>query len=144
MIDLESTICAPATAPGGALAVIRVSGPDALRCVGRIFRPSSARRDLAEAEGYTLHYGNIVAPDGKVVDEVLVSVFHAPASYTGEESAEISCHGSAYIVGKILDLLTSAGARLAAPSPQARWISRRQRQLRMSSHLLLQHSTGSP
>ena len=115
MIDLESTICAPATAPGGALAVIRVSGPDALRCVGRIFRPSSARRNLAEAEGYTLHYGNIVAPDGKVVDEVLVSVFHAPASYTGEESAEISCHGSAYIVGQILDLLTAAGARLAEP-----------------------------
>lgn len=107
----HDTIAAPATAAGGALAVLRVSGSDALAVCDRIFR---GRRPLAEAEGYTVHYGHIA--DGiRTLDDVLVTVFRAPRSYTGEDAAEISCHGSQYIVSEILRLLVAAGARMAAP-----------------------------
>lgn len=107
----HETIVAPATTPGGALAVIRLSGTEAVACCDRIFR---GRTPLAEAGGHTLHYGRIV--DGtRVVDDVLVSVFRAPHSYTGEDSAEISCHGSPYIVSEILRLAIAAGARMAEP-----------------------------
>ncbi|MFQ6939291.1 MAG: hypothetical protein ACLRSE_02420 [Alistipes finegoldii] len=101
----------PATAAGGALAVIRVSGGDALTICDRIFRGSAP---LADAEGYTVHYGHIMA-DGRTLDDVLVTVFRAPRSYTGEDAAEISCHGSQYIVSETLRLLTAAGARMAQP-----------------------------
>lgn len=111
MICDHDTIAAPATAAGGALAVVRVSGGEALTVCDRIFR---GRTPLAEAEGYTVHYGHIMA-DGRTLDDVLVTVFRAPRSYTGEDAAEISCHGSQYIVSEILRLLIAAGARMAHP-----------------------------
>ena len=107
----HDTIVAPATAPGGALAVIRISGGEALPLCDRIFR---GRRPLTAAAGNTVHYGRIL--DGeRVVDDVLVTVFRAPHSYTGEDSTEISCHGSSYIVSEILRLLIAAGGRMAQP-----------------------------
>ena len=111
MICDHDTIAAPATAAGGALAVIRVSGGNALTICDRIFRGSAP---LADAGGYTVHYGHIMA-DGRTLDDVLVTVFRAPRSYTGEDAAEISCHGSQYIVTETLRLLTAAGARMAQP-----------------------------
>lgn len=164
----HDTIAAPATAPGGAIAVIRISGSGALTICDRIFR---GRAPLATAAGYTVHFGRIVAsntlspccsicitvpgpeaeqkplhgqgtgPDAtanpssrqndtpdvsrpssapsptgeRIVDEVLATVFRAPHSYTGEDSVEISCHGSAYIVSEVLRLLNAAGARMAEP-----------------------------
>ncbi len=109
----EDTICAPATGHGGAVAMIRVSGPDAIACVDRIFR---GRNGLGDAAGYTMQYGSIVEPaSSKTVDDVVVSVFRAPHSYTGEDSAEISCHGSDYIISRILALLIGGGARMALP-----------------------------
>lgn len=107
----HDTIAAPATAAGGALAVIRISGSEALAVCDRIFR---GRRPLTEAEGYTVHYGHITDGD-RMLDDVLVTVFRAPRSYTGEDAAEISCHGSQYIVSETLRLLTAAGARMAGP-----------------------------
>lgn len=110
----EDTICAAATGHGGAVAIIRVSGEDAVACVDGIFR---GRGSLRDAAGYTMHYGSIVersCPD-RVVDEVVVSVFRAPHSYTGEDSVEISCHASQYIVSRILELLIEGGARMALP-----------------------------
>ena len=102
-------IVAPATAQGGAIAVIRVSGEGSIACCDRVFR---GRRSLTEAKSHTLHYGTIV--DGEqVLDDVLVGVFRAPHSYTGEESVEISTHGSRYIVTEILSLLCRNGARMA-------------------------------
>lgn len=111
MIHEHDTIAAPATAAGGAIAVVRVSGDDAFDVCDRMFR---GRTPLREAAGNTVHYGRIV--DGtRTLDDVLVSVFRAPHSYTGENSVEISCHGSAYIVSELLRLLRGAGARMAAP-----------------------------
>ncbi len=111
MIQEHDTIAAPATAAGGAIAVIRVSGDDSIALTDRIFR---GRTPLADAEGYTLRYGRIM--DGeRTVDDVLVAVFRAPHSYTGEDGVEISCHGSSYIVSEILRLLGEAGARMAEP-----------------------------
>ncbi len=105
----SDTIVAPATPTGGALCIIRISGEDAISLCDKVFR---GRRPLTEAATATLHYGNIV--DGEeVVDDVVISVFRAPHSYTGENSIEISTHGSRYIVERILSLLTSFGARLA-------------------------------
>ncbi len=104
---MSETIAAIATAAGGALSVLRISGDEAVECVNRIFSG-----DLSRAEGYTLHYGEIL--DGnETVDEVLVSVFRAPRSYTGEDLAEISCHGGAFVTSRILTLLLGAGARMA-------------------------------
>ena len=106
---MKDTICALATSPGGALGIIRISGPKALEILSRVFT-----KNLTEADGNTIHYGHI--KDGEVVvDEVLVSVFRAPHSYTGEESAEISCHGSRYILNKVLALLIENGCRQAGP-----------------------------
>ena len=107
----HDTIVAPATAAGGAIAVIRISGGEAFAVCDRIFR---GRRPLAEADGYTVHYGTIAEGD-RVIDDVLAAVFRAPHSYTGENSVEISCHGSSYIVSEILRLLTAAGGRMAQP-----------------------------
>lgn len=118
MLSDHDTIVAPATAPGGAIAVIRVSGAKALTLCDRIFR---GRTPLAEAAPYTVHYGTIVdapaaeAESPRIVDDVLATVFRAPHSYTGEDSVEISCHGSTYIVAEILRLLTAAGGRMATP-----------------------------
>lgn len=111
MIPDHDTIVAPATAAGGAIAVVRVSGREAFALCDRVFR---GRKPLAEADGYTVHYGEIMDGD-RIVDDVLAAVFHAPHSYTGEDSVEISCHGSSYIVSEILRLLTAAGGRMAQP-----------------------------
>ena len=111
MIPDHDTIVAPATAAGGAIAVVRVSGRNAFALCDRIFR---GRRPLAEADGYTVHYGTVVDGD-RVIDDVLATVFRAPHSYTGEDSVELSCHGSSYIVSEILRLLIAAGGRMAQP-----------------------------
>ena len=101
------TICALATAPGGALGIIRISGPQALEILSHVFS-----KNLTDAKPNTVHFGHI--KDGtEVIDEVLVSVFRVPHSYTGEDSAEISCHGSRYILNKVLELLIQQGCRMA-------------------------------
>lgn len=106
----NDTIVASATPAGGALAVIRLSGPEALTVAGRIFRGRG--EPLAQSRGYQARYGRIV--DGeRLVDEVVALVFRAPNSYTGDDSVEFSCHGSSYIVGEILRLCCAAGARMA-------------------------------
>ena len=110
----QDTICAIATAPGGAIGIIRVSGPDAIAITGRLFTPASGN-PLAERAAYTLTFGQILSPAGEVVDEVLVSLFRAPHSYTGEDSVEISCHGSAYILQQVMQLLIDQGCRAAGP-----------------------------
>jgi tRNA modification GTPase len=103
------TICALATATGGAIGIIRISGPKSLEILSHVFT-----KDITNAQPNTIHYGNI--KDGtEVVDEVLVSVFRAPHSYTGEDSVEISCHGSRYILNKVLALLIANGCRQAGP-----------------------------
>lgn len=108
------TICAPATIPGtGAISIIRVSGKDALAIADKVIDTKGA--PIAETEGYRLRYGTVFEADGSVLDNVIVSVFRAPHSYTGENSVEISCHASRFIVNKILELLVNAGARIAAP-----------------------------
>ncbi len=108
--NLEDTICALATPPGGALGIIRVSGSQSLAIVSRIFS-----KDLTQEKGYTLHYGNILADDGTTIDEVMVSIFRAPRSYTGEDCVEISCHGSSYIINNVLELLIQHSCRMANP-----------------------------
>lgn len=108
MAHYSDTICAPASGSGGAVALIRVSGPSALAAADAVvaFRNGTA----SSAKGYSLKFGSIEG-----VDDVLVSIFRAPHSYTGEDSAEITCHASSYIVSRILDLLVAAGCRLAGP-----------------------------
>ena len=106
---MTDTICALATAPGGALGIIRISGPQALEILSHVFS-----KDLSNAKPNTIHYGHI--KDGtEIIDEVMVSIFRAPHSYTGEDSAEISCHGSRYILNKVLELLIQNGCRMAQP-----------------------------
>ncbi len=122
-----STICAIATAQGGAIGVIRTSGPDAINITDTIFH---GKRSLKDAKPYSVHFGEIrdnskkisqsnspLTPEGagETLDEVLVSVFHAPHSYTGENSTEISCHGSSYILQRVIQLLLKNGCELAQP-----------------------------
>ena len=108
------TICAPATIPGtGAISIIRVSGEEALAIADKVIDTKGV--PIAETEGYRLRYGTVFEADGSVLDNVIVSVFRAPHSYTGENSVEISCHASRFIVNKILEFLVNAGARIAAP-----------------------------
>ena len=108
------TICAISTAQGGAIGVIRVSGPEAIDAASRIFTPIHGK-PLHERPHYTLTFGKIHAADGEVIDEVLVSLFRAPHSYTGEDSVEISCHGSTYILQQVMSRLLENGCRLAQP-----------------------------
>ena len=112
--ELNDTICAVATRAGGALGVVRVSGPDAIRITDSIFSSASGH-PLASAAPYTLSFGQITDADGTVIDQVLVSVFRAPRSFTGQDSTEISCHGSAYILQKVIQMLISKGCRQAGP-----------------------------
>ena len=113
-INKQDTICAPATIPGtGAISVIRLSGPEALSIADKVVTCSGT--PLSSTGGYRIRYGSILGHDGEIVDNVLVSVFRAPHSYTGEDSAEISCHASGYIVQTIIGLLLDAGARSAGP-----------------------------
>ena len=111
----NNTICAIATAPGGAIGIIRISGPKAISIADRIFRPVGSTLSLSERKAYTLAFGNIVNANNDVVDEVLVSIFRAPHSYTGENSVEISCHGSAYVLQQVMLLLTENGCSPAGP-----------------------------
>lgn len=110
----EETICAPATAYGGAVSMIRISGRDALKILDRVFYPADKNSVTAGRKGYSIVHGEI-RDGGEVIDEVLVSLFRAPHSYTGEDTAEISCHGSSYIISRILDLLIKNGAASARP-----------------------------
>lgn len=113
--DPISTICAPATPHAvSALALIRMSGPLALEIAGKVFR-SKACPDLTQSEGYRTYFGQVTDSDGELLDEVLLSVFRAPHSFTGEDSVEISCHGSLYIQDTLLRTLVENGAVMAGP-----------------------------
>ena len=114
ILQTEDTICAIATAQGGAIGTIRVSGPEAITLTDRIFKPVSGK-PLAERAPYTLTFGHILTPEGEIIDEVLVSLFRAPHSYTGQDSTEISCHGSSYILQQVMQLLIRQGCRAAGP-----------------------------
>lgn len=107
----QGVIVAPASALGGAIAVIRMSGEGSIAICDAVFR---GRKPLSDAATHTIHYGNIVDGDC-VVDDVVVAVFRAPHSYTGEQSVEISIHGSRYIASRVISLLCKQGARLAEP-----------------------------
>ena len=110
-----TTICAPATPHAvGALALIRMSGPQALEIAGNVFR-SAACPDLRESEGYRTYFGQVTDSAGELLDQVLLSVFRAPHSFTGEDNVEISCHGSLYIQDTLLRTLVENGAVMAGP-----------------------------
>ena len=110
----QDTICAIATAQGGAIGSIRVSGPDAISITSRIFTPAKSGKTLTESRPYTLTFGRIY-DGGEIIDEVLVSLFRSPHSYTGEDCTEITCHGSSYILQRVMQLLIHQGCRMAQP-----------------------------
>lgn len=110
----QDTICAIATAQGGAIGSIRVSGPEAITITSRIFTPAKSGKLLSEQKPYTLTFGRIYNGE-EMIDEVLVSLFRAPHSYTGEDSTEITCHGSSYILQQVMQLLIKNGCRMAQP-----------------------------
>lgn len=115
-MNKEETICAIATGRGGALGIIRVSGPNAIINTDKIFIPADkTHKLLSERKAYTISYGHITNKDGEIIDEVLVSLFRAPHSYTGENCTEISCHGSEYILKQIMQMLIDNGCRAANP-----------------------------
>ena len=105
----EDTICALATAPGGALGIIRVSGPEAFTAVSAI-----CSLNCHHVAPNTIHFARI-KEGTEIIDEAMVSVFRAPHSYTGEDSVEISCHGSRFVLNKVLELLVEHGCRMAGP-----------------------------
>ncbi len=110
----EDTICAISTAQGGAIGTIRVSGPEAISITSQIFRPAREGKRLEDAKPYTLTFGRIFN-DEELIDEVMVALFRTPHSYTGEDSTEITCHGSTYILQQVMQLLINRGCRLAEP-----------------------------
>lgn len=110
----QDTICAIATAQGGAIGTIRVSGPEAIAITNLLFTPASKHIQLSDQEAHTLTFGRIYDGD-ELVDEVLVSLFRSPRSYTGEDSTEITCHGSPYILQQVMQLLLLNGCRMAQP-----------------------------
>lgn len=113
-MNIEDTICAPATVPGtGAIAIIRMSGKDSFRIADKVV--SCKGSTISETEGYMLRYGVALEADGTDLDTVLVSVFRSPHSYTGEDSVEISCHSSKFVVERLLQRLVDSGARMAGP-----------------------------
>ncbi len=114
LLNDKQTICALATSVGGALGVIRVSGNEAIGIVDRAFKAPKGQR-LQALPPQKVQYGHIVDEQGQAIDEVLVTCFHAPHSYTGENAVEISCHGSAYILNEVLKLLVNLGCRQAQP-----------------------------
>ena len=111
-LDTTSTIIAPATATGGAVMVVRLSGKDAIAIADRMFR---GKKCLSEAKGYTLHYGTIVDSNEQTIDDVVVALFRAPHSYTGDDTVEITLHGSEYITSEVIRLAISYGATMATP-----------------------------
>ena len=110
----QDTICAIATAQGGAIGSIRVSGPEAITITSRIFTPAKSGKLLSDQKPYTLTFGRIYNGE-EMIDEVLVSLFRAPHSYTGEDITEITCHGSSYILQQVMQLLIKNGCRMAQP-----------------------------
>ena len=104
------TICAIATPAGGAIGIVRISGSKSFDIVNRLFQ-----RDITKAAPNTLHHGDFLSLEGEVIDDVVVSLYRAPHSYTGEDAIEISCHGSAYILHQINVTLIQAGCRQAGP-----------------------------
>lgn len=119
MTNSEECICALATPAGGAIGIIRLSGSGAIRLTDKVFVSVSGKQ-LSAAKPNTLHYGEIKDKDGHTIDDVLVSVFRAPHSYTGEDSTEISCHGSRYILQQVLQRLIEVGCRQAEPGEYTR------------------------
>ena len=119
MTNSEECICALATPAGGAIGIIRLSGSEAIRLTDKVFVSVSGKQ-LSVAKPNTLHYGEIKDKDGHTIDDVLVSVFRAPHSYTGEDSTEISCHGSRYILQQVLQRLIEVGCRQAEPGEYTR------------------------
>ena len=119
MTHSEECICALATPAGGAIGIIRLSGSEAIRLTDKVFVSVSGKQ-LSVAKPNTLHYGEIKDKDGHTIDDVLVSVFRAPHSYTGEDSTEISCHGSRYILQQVLQRLIEVGCRQAEPGEYTR------------------------
>lgn len=119
MTNSEECICALATPAGGAIGIIRLSGSEAIRLTDNVFVSVSGKQ-LSAAKPNTLHYGEIKDKDGHTIDDVLVSVFRAPHSYTGEDSTEISCHGSRYILQQVLQRLIEVGCRQAEPGEYTR------------------------
>ena len=119
MTNSEECICALATPAGGAIGIIRLSGSEAIRLTDKVFVSVSGKQ-LSAAKPNTLHYGEIKDKDGHTIDDVLVSMFRAPHSYTGEDSTEISCHGSRYILQQVLQRLIEVGCRQAEPGEYTR------------------------
>ena len=119
MTNSEECICALATPAGGAIGIIRLSGSEAIRLTDKVFVSVSGKQ-LSAAKPNTLHYGEIKDKDGHTIDDVLVSVFRAPHSYTGEDSTEISCHGSRYILQQVLQRLIEVGCCQAEPGEYTR------------------------
>ena len=116
-MNQQDTICAVATAQGGAIGIVRVSGPKAIAATNNIFIPHNAKQgNLSQRDPYTLTFGYIHDKEtNQRIDEVLVSLFRAPHSYTGEDSTEISCHASPYILQQVMQLLLHEGCRIAQP-----------------------------
>jgi tRNA modification GTPase len=110
----QDTICAIATAQGGAVGLIRISGSDAIGITNNLFVPAGKNKNFKDQKPYTLTLGRIFIGE-EMIDEVLVSLFRSPHSYTGEDSVEITCHGSPYIMQQIMQLLIANGCRLARP-----------------------------
>lgn len=111
-LDTDTTIVAPATAVGGAVIVVRLCGPKAIAIADTMFR---GKRPLTQAKGYTLHYGELVYDNGNIIDDVIVALFRAPHSYTGDDTIEITLHGSEYIASEVIRLAIERGATMATP-----------------------------
>ena len=118
-MNQEECICALATPAGGAIGIIRLSGNNAITITDQVFTAANGK-SLADAKPNTIHYGEIKDKNGNTIDDVMVSVFKAPHSYTGEDSTEISCHGSRYILQQVLQCLIQAGCRHAQPGEYTR------------------------
>lgn len=115
-MNTQDTICAIATAQGGAISIIRISGQDAINITDKIFYAAGNKHTpLSERPANTITFGLIKNGNDEIIDEVLVSIFRAPHSYTGEDSVEISCHGSSYILQQVMQLLINNGCRAAGP-----------------------------
>nr|MBP7472777.1 tRNA uridine-5-carboxymethylaminomethyl(34) synthesis GTPase MnmE [Prevotella sp.] len=117
--EINDTICALATPAGGAIGVLRISGPQAIDIADKLFK-SASHKDSFSLSKVNRSYGNIYNCQGEILDDVLVNVFHSPHSYTGEDSIEISCHGSSYILQQVLHSLIDAGCRQAEPGEYTR------------------------
>ncbi|MBR5853827.1 MAG: tRNA uridine-5-carboxymethylaminomethyl(34) synthesis GTPase MnmE [Alistipes sp.] len=111
-LDTDTTIVAPATAIGGAVIVVRLCGSQAIAIADSMFR---GKQPLAQAKGYTLHYGELFYNDGNIIDDVVVALFRAPHSYTGDDTIEITLHGSEYIASEVIRLAIERGATMATP-----------------------------